>query len=191
VEGPGDDLPFGQESFGLCQHGFKISAVDILLDQVAAIVLAEIVIDLDDPRVTEGGEDVSLALKVALYHRSHLGICGSVEHLFGDAQTGDFREAHVLDLVDCAHAANPQYSEDAIAPLEDMTIGQPTLGGLAQLHWIVPARPFCFCRWGSDIARAQFGLRRAWLCRRNGCGCTLRCLLLRFSGPSESPICPR
>ena len=127
LDGPVYHLCFGQEALCLVQDSLHVFAIHVLKDEVAAVILAEEVVDLDNAGMIESGKDVGLALEVVLDHSPHLGIGSGVQHLLGDAQPSDLGEAQVLSLVDSAHAANCTQAQNAVAVLKQITVGQLTL----------------------------------------------------------------
>ena len=78
---PADHISFGQESARLRQDRLQVSSLKILQDEIAVLPLNEIVIDLNDSRMTQGRQDIRLTVKTAGSHRPNAGIARCVAHL--------------------------------------------------------------------------------------------------------------
>jgi hypothetical protein len=79
LDGPTHYLYFRQETLRLGQNYLQVSAVYVLFDEITALTLAEIVVDLNDAGMTEGGKDVGFTLEGPLDQGPYLGIGGGVE----------------------------------------------------------------------------------------------------------------
>ena len=109
LDGPMHHPCLRQKAPGLGQDGPQVLALHIFNDEVTAVIFSEVVVNLNDGRVTERGKNVGFALEILHHHSPHLGIGSSVEHLPDGTQSSNVRETQVLGLVNGAHAANSQH----------------------------------------------------------------------------------
>ncbi len=121
LDGPINDLRFGQEAGRFGEDRLQILAVNEFHHQVGPILMCEGVVYFGDGWMVEGGQQVRLALEVLDYHLPQSRVGGEIQHFLDRHQLADVGKVHVASLVHGPHAADAQHTQNLIAALQDRT----------------------------------------------------------------------